>query len=734
MRLGSSIGLSVLLLSAQPDLPGLALITPKPVDGANNSADGTKGGETHAPEAAQSQVAPDSMQTADKNENGSNSVLGTDTNSSKEGAASAQSGQTGPLSSLTDASFNSQSGGTTAATAPKSTNSSSDLTVDDVKIEGNRLVPAEDIMSVVKTKRGDRYDRDVVMQDLKAINNMGYFDDRNLQVVPELTTGGVLLKIRVQENAPITQFGFEGNNVLSTEDIQKSFVDQLGKPQNLGSLSAAIDKVEQAYHEKGYVLARVTDVKDDPDGSVGLKINEGVIDKIDIVGNTRTKDFIIRNAIKVKTGTVYNEHQLTADLRKLYANGYFQDVKRSLSPSPTNPDHYVLKVEVEEKRTASVGVGGGVDTVAGPFASLNLSDSNFRGRGQVLSLNTQVGSGMVGSLNNALTNGGKNFLANQTTFMSDLSFIEPNLFGTNTSMSSSLFGRDYNSMIISQSMQRNFGTSVNFSKPLGGGLAANLGLTADDTWFKDVSSLFQNQNIMLNMMSNAISTGQATTVSQAANLATATRQNQLKGGIYATVNPSLSYDTRDAKIDPTHGTYVRLSASPSLGITNASFLKLGASASQFVKINDSMTFATNAQAGTGIGGMPQFGMFNLGGMNGVRGYRSFTDLGLGTGMLMGTAELRTKIPFLSHSESKFVRAIGNHVKGTIFADAGQVTGNSATNSLMGRSNMGASVGVGVRLNLPMIGLIRVDYGLPLLSSVMGGRFYPRINIGFGERF
>src|SRR5262249_32470600 len=91
----------------------------------------------------------------------------------------------------------------------------SNLTVEDVKVEGNRLVPTEDILGVVKTRRGDKFDRDQVLEDLKAINGLGYFDDRNLQVVPEMGTGGVLLKIRVTENAPVTQFAFEGNQVLS---------------------------------------------------------------------------------------------------------------------------------------------------------------------------------------------------------------------------------------------------------------------------------------------------------------------------------------------------------------------------------------------------------------------------------------------------------------------------------------------------------------------------------------
>ncbi len=285
------------------------------------------------------------------------------------------------------------------------------LTIDEVKIEGNKLVSTEDIMGVVKTRPGHKFDRDVVMQDLKAINNLGYFDDRSLQVTPELSpkTGGVLLKIRVQENAPVTQFAFQGNQVLSSEEISKVFSSQLGLPQNLSHLSGAIDKVEQAYHERGFILARVNDVKDDPDGSIGLTISEGTIDKIEVVGNHKTKDFIVRNAIKIKPGSVYNEKILTANLRKLYSNGYFSDIRRSLVPSPNSPDKYTLKVEVDEKRTGSIGLGGGIDSLAGPFGSLSFSESNFQGKGQVLSFHAQTGMGMFSSVANSVTMVDKTF-------------------------------------------------------------------------------------------------------------------------------------------------------------------------------------------------------------------------------------------------------------------------------------------------------------------------------------
>ena len=64
---------------------------------------------------------------------------------------------------------------------------------------------------------------------------------------------------------------------------------------------------------------------------------------------------------------------------------------------------------------------------------------------------------------------------------------------------------------------------------------------------------------------------------------------------------------------------------------------------------------------------------------------------------------------------------------------GQVNGNSLTNSLLGRSTLGAAVGVGVRVKVPMLGIIRLDYGFPLISSAMG-HLTPRITVGFGNRF
>lgn len=607
------------------------------------------------------------------------------------------------------------------------------LTVEDVTVEGNRLVPTENILGVVKTRRGDKFDRDQVVQDLKAVNGMGYFDDRSLQAVPELSSNGVLLKIRVQENAPVTEFAFQGNTVLSNEDLAKLFSDQLGKPQNLTQLSGAIDKVEQSYHDKGYTLARVVDVKDDPDGSVHLQIDEGVINSVQIVGNKKTKDYIIRNNIKLKPGTVYNEKQLTGDLRKLYGNGYFQDIRRSLSPSTSDPDKYDLKVEVDEKRTGSVGLGGGVDAIAGPFGSFSFADSNFRGRGQIVSFNSQMGSGMFGQFSNAINNGGSNFVPNARTYQVEASYIDPNFRGTNTALSVTPFARNLGSMLLDNSMQRSLGTNVNFSRKLGEKWNAGISFLGEDVFLKSVENLTNASPIV----QRAMQLGKANQFNALA-YAHGVRQKALQGGTYFGITPSIAYDTRDQVFDPQKGTMARISGGPNVALNGSSFLKAGASVSKYVPVGKDKVLAFNVQGGSGLGGMPAFGSYNLGGFNGIRGYRMFSDLGYGTSMLMASAEFRMPLPIPKGSPSSKAGAIVNgihkNVRLVAFADAGGVGGNGLYNSLYSRGNLGASIGLGLRMKVPYLGLIRLDYGLPLVAPVLGGGLKPRFTVGFGDKF
>jgi hypothetical protein len=260
----------------------------------------------------------------------------------------------------------------------------------------------------VSTQRGDRFDKGRLVQDLKAIEELGYFDQSNLQAVPEPHGTGTVITIRLQENPPITEFAFEGNSQMSNEALSNFVADQLGKPQNLSQLSRALDKLEAAYHEHGFALARVTNVKDDLDGSIHIQIDEGVINSVQIVGNKKIKDFILKNFIKTKPGTVYDEKTLPTGLCRMYNSGYFQDIRPSLSPSASDQAKYDLKVEVNEKRTWMGSCG--LDAMYGPFGLPTLSQDNFKGTGEQLPADTKAGNTLTNQVGSAIFSGSKNLI------------------------------------------------------------------------------------------------------------------------------------------------------------------------------------------------------------------------------------------------------------------------------------------------------------------------------------
>jgi outer membrane protein assembly factor BamA len=300
-------------------------------------------------------------------------------------------------------------------------------------------------------------------------------------------------------------------------------------------------------------------------------------------------------------------------------------------------------------------------------------------------------------------------------------------------MNVSGFGRNYASMVIDQSTQRSLGGSVSFSRPLRRNTNFNLGFMGERTTLADYAAAAGADAVTQTMAARALEIGAASTQLGADQLAASVRANQLLGGTFFTVNPSITYDTRNAYIDATRGTYAKVSAGPSLGLSGTAFAKVGASVSKFIPLKgDDVTLATNFQAGAGIGGLPQFAQYRLGGWNGVRGYGQFTDLGVGSNLLMATAEVRSKIPFLP-KDSGITKFVDKHVKIAMFADAGSVGGNRLTNDLLSRSPLGASVGVGLRIKVPMLGLMRLDYGIPLINSVLGG-MTPRFTVGFGDKF
>lgn len=574
------------------------------------------------------------------------------------------------------------------------------LTIKKVSIEGNRLINEDKIRDSMVSRPGSLYSKRNLQHDLRRIYDLGYFTEK-IKAVPIATNAGIHLRIEVEENAPVTGVNIEGNTIIKDEELQSIFAGQTGLPQNIGQLNESIEKIEKLYSDKGYVLARVKSIADDPDGVINLEVNEGSIEKVQFVGNRKTKDNVLKRMLLTRDGDIYNEKVLAEDLKRIYGTQSFSDVRRVITASPDNPDKYNLTIEVDEKKTGAISLGGGVDTATGLFGSVGYQDPNFLGRGQNMNVGMAVGSGVF-------IRG--DAIANARTYQFDVGWSNPSMFESLNALSVNAYGRDMASFNVPLGVERRIGSEITWSRPLLSfkNMGASLSLKGENVSLRD---------------------GASRSALREFGITEEQRDNEMKGGTFLSLSPTIAYDTRDNRFNPTTGWLNTVSVSGAYGLSNDSYGTATANLRKYFKIRDGITLALNAQGGTStFGDIPQFNMFRLGGAYDVRGYQ-YGGLGVGSGFMMGSAELRTKVPFLSNLKSI---PMMDTFSLAFFADAGKMLDQAASNKIFDRPGFGASIGAGIRVNIPGLGPIRVDYAIPIANR--DSRYIQRFNFGVGQKF
>lgn len=573
------------------------------------------------------------------------------------------------------------------------------LTISQVSVSGNYLIDDHAIKDTMALQPGSLYSKRNLQSDLRRIYDMGYFTDQ-IKAVPVATSHGIHLRIEVQENAPVTGIAIQGNSIIGDEELQAVFDSQTGLPQNIGQLNESIAKIEKTYADKGYVLARVKSIEDDPDGVINLEIDEGKIHNIHLVGNRKTKDYVVERMMSVKEGDVYNEKALTEDLKRIFSSQSFSDVRRVIAVSPDDPDEYDLTIEMDEKKTGAISLGGGLDTGTGLFGSVGYTDPNFRGRGENFSSIASVGTGIIGRGDS---------LADARTYQFEVGWSTPSFRKTNNALGVSTYARDMASMTVPLGIERRLGSSLTWSKPLESHPHMAFSLTSG---VEHVSLREGGAN------------------SDLADLGITGRDAQLEGGTFLSVSPTLAYDTRNNRFDPTAGWLNSVALTGAYGLGGDSYGTLSANIRKYQQIRDGVTLALNAQAGTNlIGDVPVFNMFRMGGSYSVRGFQE-GGLGVGNGFMLGSAELRTKVPLFGKlKDIPFL----DTMRTAFFLDAGQVVDQAKlTSGDYAQSGFGASVGAGLRVNIPGVGPIRVDYAVPIAGG--NSKYYRRFNFGVGQKF
>lgn len=575
--------------------------------------------------------------------------------------------------------------------------------IKDIDVEGTNALKPEYVLNRIQLQRGDEYSRDLIQNDLKNIYQTGFFSDKMRAVPIENPDGSITLRIILEENTPVTDFMIDGNTVISTDEILGFLEPLKGKPQNIDEINASIQKIQEYYASKGYILARVDSLYDDPDGTINLHINEGEINKILISGNQKTKSYIIARNVLTEAGTVYNENLIREDLVRLYATQAFKDVKRDIAPSEENPEKYDVTIQIEEQRTATFSIGGGLDSATGIFGSAGIADNNFRGLNQRVGLNVLAGSGVI--LNDSA-------IINRMNMQAELSFFEPHFLNADNSLMSKIFFRDFGSYQIPLAIERRIGAEATIAHKV----KSNSHLTST------LSLGLENVNV---------SEGDYDSIKglyNAHGINISERAKQLQGGTFLSLSPGLIYDTRDSAINPRNGVFANVRFDEALNVAGFenSYGKLTGSIKKYVPIGRKSSLSVLAKAGGKTwGDMPEVMSYRLGGPYSVRGYR-MSGVGTGDAFVMGSAEFATPIPFSDRLKAKFL----DNVRMTFFVDAGKIFNPTVSDVIYDRPMQAISAGMGLKVYIPGVGPLSIDYGIPITNpGDSGSRGYFTFGVG-----
>jgi outer membrane protein insertion porin family len=287
--------------------------------------------------------------------------------------------------------------------------------VKSIEFIGNVAYSAYRLKDVIKTREsnvlsflqsGDLYDPDRVEADRDLIRRFylknGYAD---VQVVAALTEydperRGFLVTFKIEEGQQYrvasvdfqsTIPGFDGNSIRSYSRVG------VGSLYNAESLEKSVEEMQIEMSRRGYAFANVRPRGDrnfeSRTVSIVFAVEEGArtyIERINVRGNTRTRDYVIRREFDLSEGDAYNRALVDRAERRLKNLDFFKAVKITTEPGSSS-DRVILIVDLEEKSTGDFSVSGGYSTSDGALAEVSISERNFLGRGLYAKASVQYG-------------------------------------------------------------------------------------------------------------------------------------------------------------------------------------------------------------------------------------------------------------------------------------------------------------------------------------------------------
>jgi outer membrane protein insertion porin family len=486
------------------------------------------------------------------------------------------------------------------------------------------------------------YDPDRLALDRELLRQYylknGYADARIVSAGAELDRDGSGFYITfVIDEGELFKFGSVQIESLlpgvDTEALRREVTTVSDRTFDQSKLDKSVEKLTLMVSEQGFAFARVRPrAARDPSArviNVVYVADEGpriYIERINIIGNLRTRDYVIRREFRLAEGDAYNPLMVDKAKKRLQVLGFFKTVEIKRRPGSA-PDRIILEVEVVEQSTGELSFGAGYSTSEGVIGDITISERNLLGRGQFLRLR------LAGSADR---------------MQIDLSFTEPRFLDRNLAAGFDLFHKITTVSTYQQFSARTSGGSLRLGFPIAENLWLNTSYTLSNNEISDVQS-------------------------------TASRAIKEAAGEYWTsaIGTGISYDARNHPKTPTSG-YFLTAGTEFAGVGgDVQYVRFSAEGRYYYPLTEKITFVGRVIGGhiLGWGGQDVrlLDLYYKGGET-IRGFymSGFGPRDTLTGDALGgstfwaaTAEVRFPFPLIPDD-------LG--MSGAVFADAGSLFG------------------------------------------------------------
>jgi outer membrane protein insertion porin family len=599
---------------------------------------------------------------------------------------------------------------------------------------GNEHISSEELRSLMFTGNagffafgsGGPFRQDAFERDIAILSAM-YYDRGFLSVAistPRIMLtpdrNGIEVSITIEEGPRykirqlrVYEKGADGREVEPIDgrrNLRMMVRAEAGQYFNRAELLDDLQSIRTLYRDHGYANVEANPQTqlnpETQEVDVVVPVERGPLvyfERIEIRGNSKTRDKVIRREMEVAEGDLFSETKLDRSKRRITALGYFERVDVS-TEAGSSPEKMTVYIEVSEKPTGTFQVGAGFSSIENFIATAQVQQANLFGNGQSLSLQAQVSS---------------------LRQLVSVRFFEPyfldSLFNTSIDLYDQL--RVYND--FSQSSK---GGGLTFGYPL-----IEPELNASLTYTAEID------RVSTQTTSTLLGTSSAVSVFTRLPLA-----NLFNDGFTSSIRPAVTLDTRDNRLFPTSGVYLYASselAATAFGSQNQ-FLKHRFIGRFYYPIGAGFVLKLNMEAGDVTSpsneGVPIFARFFLGGILDVRGFR-FRTVGPRVGLTQSTdpnsypiangANIGGNIEYFQNLELEFPIVDSVGVRGVLFTDAGNAWNTESNyckaggvaikypvvspcfNGISSLALLRTSYGFGVRWFSPL-GPLRFEWGFP----------------------